>query len=382
MYQDSSFYSNLNNENKLIILCSRTKTDTKIVSELIKILQMDLNWNYIIKFTFQHRLTTLMYWNLKEFEYIIPNNVFKILKDNFHNNVMKNLKMMGELLNLLKMFEKQGLQVIPYKGPLLSIQAYKHIGLRQFDDLDIFVHQNDVMEIKKILISCGFVPQFNFKGFKERKFLKTQREYKFKNQSKDINLEVQWKFSGLSFYSSESFGFEVSEIKEINNKKILSISPENMLLILCIHTSGHYWDRFSWICDISELIQANMIDWIYVLERAEKLRIKRILLINLTLVKDIFDVNFPNIILNELEEPIIMDLVLKVKNRLFMSDVNDIFLMAYIRFNICDSRYIGIQDILKIMFLPTNVEWEKSAFLSTLPLISYFYRLFHVLLNC
>ena len=89
--------------------------------------------------------------------------------------------MLGELIKLLNLFKKHELNVIPYKGPLLAIYAYKNLTLRQFDDLDIFVNKNDVLKIKEILISNGYKPQFEFEGFKERKFIKSQREYRFRN---------------------------------------------------------------------------------------------------------------------------------------------------------------------------------------------------------
>ena len=80
---------------------------------------------------------------MKEFEEEVPENILKSLKLNFNRNVKNNLLMLGELIKLLNLFEKQGLNVIPYKGPILAIYAYKNLALRQFDDLDIFVNKND-----------------------------------------------------------------------------------------------------------------------------------------------------------------------------------------------------------------------------------------------
>lgn len=379
MNHNSYSYSNLTNENKLLVLCSRTKLDNETKSKVIKLLPTQLDWDYILNFARLHKLMPLLYWNLKEFQFQIPEMVFIMLKENFYNNSQRNLQMIGELFNLLKLFEKDDLKVIPYKGPVLSLQAYNHIGLRQFDDLDIFVHQNDVIPVKKLLITNGFIPKFNLQGNKEMKFLKTQREYKFRNLTNNIPLEVQWKFNGSSFYLAENIGFEVSEVVEIYNKKILSLSSENLLLILCIHASGHYWKRLSWICDISELIKTSNIDWEYVFEKAEKLGVMRVLLINLSLVRNILDVDMPKTILNDLESKNIVNLVSKITKRIFTPKVNNIFIMADIRFSIREKKYHGIQDIIKIMFLPTNSEWEKSSLLSSIPFLSYFYRFFQVL---
>lgn len=381
MSYDLDFYSKLTKENKLLILCSRSKLNTDIKFKLAELLQYDLDWEYILKFANIHRLIPLLYWNLKEFQSQIPNNIFLVLKENFNENTKKNLLMLGELFKLLNLFKKHGINVIPYKGPILAICAYNNLALRQFDDLDIFVNQNDVLNVKKILISNGFIPQFEFKGYKERKFLNTQREYKFRASNININLEVQWKFIGVSFSLSDDLGLEVVETIEIYNKKIATISSENLLLILCIHASGHYWERLAWICDISELIQSNEMDWGYVFEKSDKLGINRLVMINLLLAKDILDLDLPDNVLKQLKSKRIKNLTFKVIKRIFMKDTDNIFMMAYIRFNIREKRSQGIKDILKIMFYPTNKEWEKSSFKSVFPLISHFYRFFQVMMD-
>lgn len=378
MNYDSDFHSKLNKENKLLILCSRTNLNIEHKSKLVKLLQNVLDWEYILKFADIHRLTPLIYWNLKEFQLDIPPLVFNSLKDTFYNNGKKNLLMLGELFKLLNLFEKNGLKVIPYKGPLLSIQAYGDLTLRYFDDLDIYINKNDVIHAKEILISNGYIPQFNFKGFKERKFINSQREYKFKNISNDINVEIQWKFYGISFTLPQNIDFNV-KIIEICNRKILSISYEEMLLILCIHASGHYWDRLSWLCDISELIQSHKINWDYVLEKSEQLGVKRLILVNLLLLKDILELELPNVIIKQLKSGNIKNLALKVEKRIFTPETNNIFRMADIRFNIREKRFDGMKDIMKVLFLPTNFEWEKYSLMLLFSPLSYCYRLFQVL---
>ena len=87
----------------------------------------------------------------------------------------------------------------------------------------------------------------------------------------NINLRIQWKFQGVSFSLPEDPGFfaiqKNLEIVKIHNKEVLSLSSENMFVILCIHASGHYWDRLSWICDVSELIKSNEFNWDYILKK-------------------------------------------------------------------------------------------------------------------
>jgi hypothetical protein len=382
MYQDSLYYSELSAENKLIVLCSRTNSNSEIKAKLDELIQKDLDWDYVINFVYKHRLAPLIYWNLKEFQFQIPNVVFNSLKENFNENAKNNLLMLGELLKLLNLFEEQGLNVIPYKGPLLAIHAYKNLSFRHFDDLDIFVDKIDVLKVKKILILNGYNPQFELQGIKERRFINSQREYKFMNPETKISIELHWQFQGVSFSLPDDplFGVD-SKNTMISNKEVKSLSNENMLMVLSIHASQHLWERLSWICDISELIQSHEMNWEYVLKKADKLGIKRLLMVNLLLAHDLLDLNLPNNIIKQLKSEIVQNLAFKVKKRIYLPCSDNIFQTADLRLNIREKRTHRIKDLIKIMFLPTNKEWNESSTKSHFPPISYFFRFIHFFRN-
>ena len=256
---------------------------------------------------------------MKDFPENVPENVLSDLKKSFEGNARRNLLLLGELLKVLKLFESGGVNAIPYKGPVLADYAYGNLALRQFDDLDIFVNRKDVLKVKEILVSHGYKPQFEVDGFMQRKFLKSQREYKFYNPETNVHIEIHWQFQGVSFsFSGNSKFLEDFERVKINNKEILNLKPENMLIILCVHASGHLWERLSWICDISELIQSHEMDWEYITEKADELGIKRVLKVNLLLAVDLFDLKLPDDVLEDIKsDEMVQDLVFKVKKRIF-----------------------------------------------------------------
>ena len=167
----------------------------------------------------------------------------------------------------------------------------------------------------------------------------------------------------------------------INNKEVLSLSNENMLLILSIHGSQHLWERLSWICDISELIHTHELNWEYVLDKSEELGIKRLLLVNLFLAYDLFGVDYPNNIIKLLNSEIIKDLAFKVKKRIFAPNLDSMFKMLDIRINIREKRTHKIKDFFKIMFLPTNEDWSNSLIKPLFPPLSYFFRFIHIFNN-
>lgn len=64
-------------------------------------------------------------------------------------------------------------------------------------------------------------------------------------------------------------------------------------MILCIHASGHIWQRLSWICDVAEFINTNEIDWNNIINKSKGMGFYRILQINVLLAIELLDLKIP-----------------------------------------------------------------------------------------
>jgi hypothetical protein len=80
-------------------------------------------------------------------------------------------------------------------------------------------------------------------------------------------------------------------------RDILAMSPEDLLLVLCIHGSKHGWERLGWVCDVAELMRAKPeLSWDEVMRRSEALKISRAVLLGLDLAKSLLDAPLPGVI--------------------------------------------------------------------------------------
>jgi hypothetical protein len=85
---------------------------------------------------------------------------------------------------------------------------------------------------------------------------------------------------------------------ELSGRDVQTFCPEDALPILCIHGSKDFWERISWIADISELVQAHpQLDWDAVRRRAELLKAQRMLYLGLILAGRLLDASLPREIL-------------------------------------------------------------------------------------
>jgi hypothetical protein len=76
---------------------------------------------------------------------------------------------------------------------------------------------------------------------------------------------------------------------------VLSLAPEDLLLLLCVHGGKHCWCQLNWICDVAELLRAHPeLDWDQVLEQARTRGGMRMLLLGLRLARDLLEAPVPD----------------------------------------------------------------------------------------
>ena len=62
----------------------------------------------------------------------------------------------GEMIELVDLFEHEGVSAIPYKGPALASLIYGNFALRPSEDLDFVLRQRDIPQAFEVLRSAGY----------------------------------------------------------------------------------------------------------------------------------------------------------------------------------------------------------------------------------
>nr|WP_319374720.1 nucleotidyltransferase family protein [uncultured Methanobacterium sp.] len=378
---------NLKPEDQLLLNCSLTNVSDSNLKEIIRFTSLDLDWNYVINMAYQHRLSPLLYWHLNKISpEAIPSNLKNDLKEHFHENVRKNLGMFKELLEVIDNLQKNGITPIPYKGPVLAIMTYKNLGFRVFGDLDFYVPLEDVPKTRDILIKTGYEPWMELTSNQEKAFFKFQREYHFINKKTGISLEIKWKF--LSMFGSipnELFIHENEFLREValDQFRVKTISPEYLILILSIHNASHSFSSLYRFCDISELIKSDdNINWQHLLKLASELGAKRIFMINLYILRELFAIQLPEYILelistDEIVENISNDII----RRLFTLKPMGILEKVTFHMKSREKRGDKVKTVLNMVFLPTPSLIEAVPLPSGFEPVYYILRVFQMFKN-
>ena len=309
-------------EVQILLLCGRCSLDDDQIQRVRACVEREIDWERLIYLARGHGLVSLLHKNL---ELACPNEVPKPYRERLSADAMKisarNLLLATELLGLLDLFEANHISVMPYKGPALAIQAYRDLRLRGFIDLDILIRRDDLDRVRDLIATRGYQPQIEITVAKQRAIFRSECDQVFTRSDGKIILEVHWAITPPFF----SFALDADKLFERNvrmdllGKNVLALSPEDLLLILCVNGTKDIWGRLEISCCVAELVRNNPhLRWIEMLEEARRLGAERMLLLGLYLARDLFQAPLPQVVTDRLGRlPKLRTMAQQVYRRIF-----------------------------------------------------------------
>ena len=285
------------------------------------LLQKGVDWTLLGRMARLHGLTPLLYKNIDAHFYEdVPPLILNQLQGWYVANARRNLLLVGQLLMLLRLFKDNDIPVVPYKGAVLAASAHGDITLREFHDLDFLVQQNHLLRARDLLLSSGYQLSVKSDGGDVVR-QNSQYEVGLKLAHAGIHVELKWDIISRYFALPMDMTALWTRLKPvfIDGRKIYTFSPEDTLLILCIHGTKHLWASLMWVTDVSELIQANPgLDWQWLLDLSNTLGSRRMLSLGLFLAKGLLGTSLPGKVGQQVEaDSAVKRLAGEVSRRLF-----------------------------------------------------------------
>ena len=311
-------------EDELVLLCARTKVDAETSARVKAIASSPdgVDWDYVYRLARRHSVLPLVYRQLSTIAAsTVPPDQLARLKENYQDNVARNLLLTAELCRVLQAFETAGIEAVPYKGPALAVYAYGNLALRRFVDLDILVRKADALRAKELLIADGFVCSAPWTNAQQALLLRTQHNLSLSRDEGHLVVELHWEVASRLFAFSlqaEEFWGRL-ETMRLNSVAVKSLAAEDLLLSLCVHGSKHLWERLAWICDVAELAKTRAdLNWNTLLERAASTGNERMLFLGLQLANSLLDAPLPDYVKSKLAvQPMVASLAGEVSKKLF-----------------------------------------------------------------
>jgi hypothetical protein len=252
-----------------------------------------LDWSEILRLAEHHGVLPLAARNLIEHARGLPPEIGHSLRSAYEANLRRNLWFTAELARIMQHFERRQLRAVPYKGPALAQSLYRDPGLRSFSDLDFLISSADFEPAKQALAEIGYRPSADLLPAVERLWLRTGYERAFDGAAGKNLVELQWALLP-HFYGVD---LSVKDLLARSGRTVVGgvpcLSPEDSVLVLCLHAAKHLWTRLIWLSDIAETLRAKTIDYSLVFSQARVLGSARILGISFWLVKNVLRAELP-----------------------------------------------------------------------------------------
>jgi hypothetical protein len=352
-------------EKQLLALCARTRQTGEQRQEVLNILSGRVDWDYLISESLESSVTPLLQRQLLS---LAPESVPIVFQEKLksigRSIALRGMFLTAELLRVLDAFKQKGIRAIPYKGPVLAAQAYGDFTLREFEDLDIIVPQLDLPAAHAIVVSFGYKPKYDWILAPDAAAALVPGEYNYRDIPRSAMIELHTERTLRHFPRVPdvvSFLPALVPVK-LAEREVPTFAPEELLTLLCIHGSKDFWERLSWIADVSELVQRyTAFDWDRAMQFAESQRALRMVHLGLALAIAIFDTP----LLSEIEAQVTCDRIASeiasgIAHRLLSRPFHTLNGRERFRFrrNMQEGVFEGWRYATRLAIVPAEEDWE------------------------
>ena len=146
---------------EMALLCACVHPDREAVLSVDSFRTAPVDWPHFLALATNHHVVPLVHRALKSFAETFPKAFPPVFLSYIQRDTMAiaahNLRATVILVRLQRLLESKGIRLVPLKGPALAMLAYGSTSLRQFEDLDLLVGQDDLLRAVDLLEQKGYV---------------------------------------------------------------------------------------------------------------------------------------------------------------------------------------------------------------------------------
>ena len=377
-------------ENELLILSAGVSGNflEAVRSERLRL--EEIRWEILLEKAHRHEILPLLYWSLNLLSAEKIPDVFSIrLLEYFTHNSHRNLCLGAELLRMIRLLDEEGITAIPFKGPLLAEFLYGNVALREFCDLDILVRPKDKEKAHDLLLNNGYRDRYASTPAQIRASLKHQCHYAMVDTSDPGKVvELHWDITAGPFFIPMDYSslWDRAQKFPVAGMEIWMLSPEDQLLLLCIHGGKHHWEKLKWLADIARILQKwPNLDWDQVLDGARIQGSERLFFLGLYCAREFLQVSLPDTISRRIDGDLMVPrLASRIRKRIFQEEarpmgvVEEVLMNVRMRKRFKDKLLYGIRWTAAVC-APTAWEWKQFPLPDRLFFLYYLVRPFRLL---
>ena len=365
-------------EEKTLLLSSRlnaSKEDLSEISHFFKAKENQIDIDILFNLAARNGVSQLVYQNLKKVEGVQQDFLARLRRIYLHSSA-DNLRKIHELLTVLDLLKKQGIDAIPIKGALASELIFDKIGAYHGTDIDILAHPSDLQKTKQILIDQGY----NYNEQAETDMLSSHYHLVF--QKNKYCIEIHWNLVKRYFDVPPDFWWEDTRTVKYNDHEIICLSVEKYLMALVFRLYSHLFYPLKFLIITSELCNKykSEIDWDLLMIYVEKYRMMKVTTFSLKLLSQLLETHVSPQITGkklmgyEFYKQEIMNQLLREKRKSYVNKVIYAFLLdsPIDTLGLILKRFWPSKSELRLRYhLPNDSNWVYLYYLLNIFLLPY-----------
>jgi hypothetical protein len=372
-------------ESELIFCCARKELTFRARERIQQLLREPMDWALVLRKAQWHGLLPLLSKHLDAMSpEAVPPPVLAELKRLFQGIARRNLRLAAELLKLHSTFSSHGIPVVPFKGPITALALYGDLSLRRFADLDLLIRKADILKARKILMDRGLLPQFELTEKEELIYFDFRSEHAFISPDKQLVIDLHCALTPRYFSRTLDLDRYWDRLRplRLGDTEVLTFSPDDLLLILCIHGAKDMWERLILVADIAEILRNSApLDWTAIFHEAEAVGGSRMLRHGLLLASELLEVDLPAKVAPALQQDSgARWLAAQATKRLLQAEDGPPSHLQRLRFayRSIARPYDGFRYVAEQVFTSTPLEWRLFRLPESLYFLYGFVRVFRL----
>ncbi|TFG54321.1 MAG: hypothetical protein E4H37_00590 [Gemmatimonadales bacterium] len=258
----------------------------------------------------------------------IPGPVRERLRTFYAVGQLRNTLLLRDAVHVIGALQAAGVPVMVLKGLHLAVQVYSEPGLRTMSDIDIMVPERDLAKAEHVMVGLGFgpLPRPDLEEFCRR-----SNHLARLSRPKSVPVEVHWTIER----PTSPFTIDVDALWRraqpiaLGGLEVLALSPEDLLLHLCLHTSYHHrFDRMALkgLVDIDMVVAAfeGRLDWRQVARTARDWNAESYVYSTLRLATMILETPVPKAALASLDRKMEDETIIELARQFALTPIVDL----------------------------------------------------------
>jgi hypothetical protein len=249
-------------------------SDPAAALELRQLPLETIEWEAIPRRLVIHGLSILAASHLSTVRHAVPAATWNRIQNQALAARASALALAAELTRILRALEADAVDALPFKGPLLGLDAYGDLAARPFDDLDLLVRPRDLDRAMLTLTRMGYESQYHFTRRRDAWFRRVDGDYPMVHAHTSTLVELHARAVSRRF----GWGLGTDDlwrrhgVQHVGDNAVAVLSDDDRFYLYVVHGAKHRWERLEWLASTAALLGRRSGDVSALLQPPYRLR--------------------------------------------------------------------------------------------------------------